>query len=298
MRRAIALGALILLGALSIGIAAYQGQGQGGGQAAPPVVTVEKVRDNLFMLVGGGGNTSAFITTNGVVLVDAKNPGWGQPILDKVKTLTDKPVTMLINSHTHGDHVSGNVEFPTSVDIITHQNTKTNMEKMDIFKKNAGRGLPKRTFTDRMTIGSGANQIDLYYFGPWHTNGDAVVVFPSLRVAHFADLFAGKNAPFMDGTNGGSGVQYPQTLANAISTIKNVDTIVNGHTPMPTTWNDLVEFQSYVKDFVAWVETQMKAGKTTAATVAEYTIPEKYKGYTPGMRVQGDVELIYSELKK
>ena len=62
------------------------------------------------------------------MVVDTKNPGWGQPILDKIKTLTDKPVTTIINTHTHGDHVSGNVEFPATVDIVVQENTKTNME--------------------------------------------------------------------------------------------------------------------------------------------------------------------------
>ncbi len=95
-----------------------------------PVVEVEKLKDNLYVLKGGGGNTAVFVTAAGVVVVDAKNPGWGQPILDKIKTLTDKSVTTLTKTHTHGDHVSGNVEFPTTVDIIVQENTKTNMMKM------------------------------------------------------------------------------------------------------------------------------------------------------------------------
>ena len=70
------------------------------------------MKDNLYVLRGGGGNTAAFVTANGVVIVDTKNPGWGQPLLDKLKTLTDKPVTTIINTHTHYDHVSGNVDFP------------------------------------------------------------------------------------------------------------------------------------------------------------------------------------------
>ena len=130
------------------------------------MVEVDKVKDNLFVLKGGGGNTAVFVTANGVTVVDAKNPGWGQPILDKIKTLTDKPVTMLINTHTHGDHVSGNVEFPATVDVVVQENTKANMEKMDIFKQNNNRGMAKRTFKDKMTLGKGADQIDLYYFGP------------------------------------------------------------------------------------------------------------------------------------
>src|SRR5438876_11049597 len=140
MKGAFVLGSLIAIGSLSL--AAFQPPPQQG----PKVVEVDKVKDNLWVLKGGGGNTAVFATANGIVVVDAKNPGWGQPILDKIKTLSSKPVTMLINTHTHGDHVSGNVEFPATVDVVTQANTKTNMEKMDIFKQNNGRGLPKRTF--------------------------------------------------------------------------------------------------------------------------------------------------------
>src|SRR5580765_7063879 len=81
----------------------------------------------LSIAAGGGGNTSIFITATGVVVVDTKNPGWGQPLLDKIKTLTNKPVTTIVNTHTHGDHVSGNVEFPASVDVVVQENTKANM---------------------------------------------------------------------------------------------------------------------------------------------------------------------------
>src|SRR5262245_10217289 len=166
------------------------------------------------MLRGGGGNTAVFITANGVVVVDTKNPSWGRPILDKIKELTDKPVTTIINTHTHGDHVSGNVEFPATVEVIVQENTAANMKKMTgpgstaekpgpaIFETNGGRGLPKRTFKDRMTIGNGADQIDLYYFGRGHTNGDAWIVFTAARVMHAGDIFARKNIPLLDGNNG------------------------------------------------------------------------------------------------
>src|SRR5262245_4522580 len=151
MKRLIVLCALISIGTLSMAVGAHQ---QPAAQA-PMVVTVEKVKDNLFVLRGGGGNTAVFVTANGVVVVDAKNPGWGQPILDKIKELTPKPVTTLINTHTHGDHVSGNVEFPATVDIVVQENTRTNMEKMPIFKESGGKGMAKRTFKDKLTIGSG-----------------------------------------------------------------------------------------------------------------------------------------------
>ena len=142
MKRRTILGSLLVVGALSIAVAAQQ-------QQQPRNVEVTKLKDNLYVLKGGGGNTSVFITATGVVVVDSKNPGWGQPILDKIKTLTDKPVTTLINTHTHGDHVSGNVEFPATIDFIAQENTKANMEKMPIFKEHNGVGMAKRAFLAR-----------------------------------------------------------------------------------------------------------------------------------------------------
>src|SRR3989441_10295732 len=216
MKRALVLGVLTAVGGLSL--AAYQPpQPQG-----PPVVTVEKVKDNLWVLRGdgGGGNRGVFATANGVVVVDAKNPGWGKPILDKIKELTPKPVTTLINTHTHGDHVSGNVDFPATVDIVVQENTKTNMEKMDIFKQNNNRGMAKRTFKDKMTIGKGADQVDLYYFGPGHTNGDAFVVFPALRIMHSGDIFASKSVPLIDEANGSNMTEISGTLMKAYNGIK------------------------------------------------------------------------------
>ena len=171
---------LVLFVVATAAAAAYQPPAQ---PDAPKIILVEKLKDNLYVFrgEGGGGNVAVYVGESGVTVVDAKNPGWGTPILDKIKELTPKPVTLLINTHTHGDHVSGNVEFPASVDVVVQENTKTNMEKMPIFKEHNNAGMAKRTFKDRMTIGKGPDQIDLYYFGPGHTNGDAWIVFPALH---------------------------------------------------------------------------------------------------------------------
>ena len=273
MRRAVVLGVLIALG----GLVAVKAQPEAN---APKVIEVEKVKDNLYVLRGGGGNTAVFLTASGVTVVDAKNPGWGRPILDKIKELTPKPVTMLINTHTHGDHVSGNVEFPATIDVVTQENTKTNMEKMPIFKEHTNVGMAKRTFKDKMTIGKGADQIDLYYFGRGHTNGDAWVVFPALRIVHSGDIFAGKGVPLIDEANGGSMLHISETLMKAHDGIKNVDAIINGHTPAQTTWADLKEYVDFNKDLVAWMQAGLKAGKTPEQLAAEWKVPEKYKGYS------------------
>ncbi len=273
MRRAAVLIVMMTVGGL-VALLAQQ-------PSDAPKVEVEKVKDNLFVLRGGGGNTAVFVMANGVAVVDAKNPGWGRPILDKIKELTPKPVTLLINTHTHGDHVSGNVEFPASVDVVVQENTKINMEKMPIFKEHNNAGMAKRTFKDRMTIGKGPDQIDLYYFGPGHTNGDAWVVFPSLRIVHSGDIFAGKSVPLIDTANGGSMRQISDTLTKAYDGIKGVDTIINGHTPAQTSWADLKEYAEFNRDLVAWMQAGLKQGKTPDQLAAEWKVPDKYNGYSP-----------------
>jgi len=311
MKRRIILGSLLVIGALSIAAA----------QQAPPqpsanALMVTKLKDNLYVLKGGGGNTSVFITGTGVVVVDSKNPGWGQPILEKIKTLTDKPVTTLINTHTHGDHVSGNVAFPATVDIVVQANTAENMKKMipnstaadqtvpkqTIFQENGGKGLPKRTFKDKMTLGKGADEVDLFYFGRGHTNGDAWVLFPAIRVLHAADIFSGKNIPLLDANNGGSAVEIGNSLDKAANTLNGkYDTIVTGHANEMTP-ADLKEYAQFNRDFVAEVKAAISGGKSPDDVANSWAIPAKYQGYAPistpndKVRVKNNVNLAWKEL--
>jgi glyoxylase-like metal-dependent hydrolase (beta-lactamase superfamily II) len=299
MKRAYVLAVVLAAGSLSLVLAASQQPPAGAGQPpAPMVVEVEKLKDNLFLLKGGGGNTAVFVTSSGVVVVDTKNPGWGQPILDKIKGLTDKPVTTIINTHTHGDHVSGNVAFPATVEVVTHENTKANMEKMDIFKANSGRGMAKRTFKDKMSLGRGNDQIDLYYFGRGHTNGDAWVVFPALRVMHAGDIFSGKNLPLLDANNGGSGVAIPDSLGKAFGSVKNVDSIITGHSTVMT-MNDLKEYADFNRDFMMAVQEGKKAGKSVDDIANSWKMPAKYTGYAMPQpaRLKSNVQVIFDELK-
>jgi glyoxylase-like metal-dependent hydrolase (beta-lactamase superfamily II) len=241
-----------------------------------------------------GGNTAVFITDTGVVLVDTKLAGWGQVILDKVKSVTDKPVTLIINSHTHGDHTGSNNMFGTTVDIVAHENTKANMAKMPAFEGENAKFLPKRTFKDRLTLGSGKNEIDLYWFGRGHTNGDAWIVFPALRVMHTGDMFAWKDAPTLDAANGGSGVEYAATIGKALAAVKNVDTLIVGHSPLRTV-AELREYQQFMTDFVAQVTAAKKAGKTVDEAAASIDLA-KYKGYD-NQRYKAAAQVIYNELK-
>src|SRR5687768_5315241 len=148
MRREFVLTMVVALGVLSMAVSAQRG----GAPQGPNVVEIDKISDRLFVGKGGGGNTAIFLTANGTVLVDTKLPGWGQPLLDAVKKVSNRPITMIVNTHSHGDHTSGQLEMPGSIEVVAHENTRTNMLKLEEFKKDQ-RMLPKRTFKDRLTLG-------------------------------------------------------------------------------------------------------------------------------------------------
>jgi len=304
MKRCIALALLIAAGAVSLTISATQDE--------PKTIQVEQLKDNLFVLrgEGGGGNTAVFITTNGVVVVDSKNPGWGQSILDQIKMLTNNPITTLINTHSHHDHVSGNIAFPATVEIVTHENTKANMEVMrpytgrteppvNVFKDTNGQGLPTRTFRDRMSLGSGTDQVDLYYFGRGHTGGDAWVAFPSLRTLHAGDIFLGQRVPFLDAENGGSGVDIPDTLQKAHDTIPDIDTIITGHSTQMT-WANLNEWAAFNRDFLDVVRSGRSAGQSVDEIANSWTLPAKYADYDQPNpdAVKRNVQVIVDELEE
>src|SRR4029450_1251120 len=95
-KRAFVLAVVIVVGGLSLLTGASQNPPPAWG---PQVVELQKLKDNLYLLSGGGGNSVFLVTDLGVVLVDSKLAGWGQAILDKIKTVTSQPVTTIINTH-------------------------------------------------------------------------------------------------------------------------------------------------------------------------------------------------------
>jgi len=307
MRRGIVLGVLLAAGALSLTSAAFQQPA--AGQQAPMVVEIEKLKDNLYVMRGGGGASSVFITQKGVIVVDTKNPGWGQPLLDGIRKVTKQPVMMVVNTHTHGDHVSGNVEFPAEIDIVTHENTAANMKEMrpnssappnpnprNIFREHSGKGLAKRTFRDTMTIGSGNERIELRYFGRAHTNGDAFVYFPVHRVLHVADVFPGKELPIMDANNGGTGVGYADTLQKVLAFSQgNADVLVNGHTTANTTNADLKDYIQFIRGYVSEVQAAKKAGRTVDDVASGWKPPTGYAAQAA--RIRSNAQLVFSETR-
>lgn len=300
MGRATMLAALLAVGGAAIGMGAQQEPSPAQLEAAEMVM----VRDNLYYIAGegpwnrdafSGGNVGVFIADAGVTLVDTKLPGWGPTILERIRSVTDKPVVAIINTHTHGDHVGSNSFFPGSVTIVAHENTRENMTGMEPFRGEGARFLPRRTYSERLTLGSGDGRIDLYHFGPGHTSGDTFVVFPALGVMHAGDMFAWQDAPFLDRNNGGSGLAFPETLAGAVAGIENVDTVIPGHIPV-TSWDDFVEYQQFNADIAAAARAGKRAGQTPAQAVAAFDLAGRYPGYRSD-RIEAAFETIYDELE-
>ena len=299
MRRFGVLGVIAVVGLAVTGIGAQQRP------RIPPTGSIKHVRDNLYVIPGAGGNTTVFVTASGVVLVDTKLANNGEAILNQVRTVTDKPVSMIINTHSHPDHIGSNDYFPASVEKVTHENARKWIGANVQYASNPAI-MPTKTFTDKTTLGSGKDRIDLYYFGPGHTNGDTWVVFPTLRALCIGDLMAWKMAPLIDPAAGGSVIALPDTLEKAMRGIKNVDTVIEGHGDV-NTWDGFREYTQFNRALLDAAKAGL--GKQTPEAIAaslkpkfptftkEELLPDLEYGGTPLSRAIINVNVAFQELR-
>ena len=285
----------------------------------PPTIT--RLRDNLFSIGGAdaenssswtGGSNFVFVTENhGVVLVDTKNPGWGQHMQRLVASVTDKPVTTIILTHTHFDHTASNIEFPETVDIVAHvncarslaQSTCNHVTGCEYFQGENKKFLPGTTFTDRLSLFEGNDRIELYYFGEAHTDGDTIIHIPSVNAVHPGDVYPGRYSPFIDTINGGSGLGYDNVLSQMVKTFDNVEVMLPAHRDNPEPWQRLMEYSAWWTDFVGTVRAGRSAGKTAKEIADAYTLPAKHQGFglnTKGAptRLHTNAGVIHDELGK
>ncbi len=306
MRRCTSLGILMLAGFL-LTAATYEAR-----QAQERVdLEVQEVADNLYMLanaasvegMGGGGNTAIFVMADGVALVDTKINGYGQDIIAHVAGITDKPITTVINTHTHFDHSGGNVELPATVEFVVHENTRAQMARpscepvtnCDAFKGDNAQYLPRTTYSERLSLYGGPDQIDLYHFGRGHTDGDTFVVFKTARTMHTGDMFQRMALPFIDVANGnGSATEFGRTLRKAVAGVADVDTVMPGHNPTPVAWADFVDFSGFFNDVVSKAQNGKAAGRSVDEVVAAYRVPAEYSDFAaPEGALRTTVQHVY-----
>ena len=242
MKRLALLASLIAAG---MGAAGLHAQGQ------PPIAEIEQVTERVWKIYGEGGNTTVFVRADGVALVDTKLAGNGAAILAQVRKVTDKPVTLIVNTHSHGDHVGSNagIDAGRGIEIVAQAEAARRMATMP------GVAPATQRFDGRLTLGTGDDRIELYAFGRGHTDGDAFVVFPAERVMAAGDIFQMPAMPRIDHDSGGLATALPITLARATSRIEGVDKVIDGH---GTTIHDWAAFRAYA----AFTRTLIDAAET------------------------------------
>jgi glyoxylase-like metal-dependent hydrolase (beta-lactamase superfamily II) len=202
----------------------------------------EKVKDGLYVIRGPflpcttrgcrpngpddglihePGDVALRVTPEGLILIDDKYPENVADVLAQVKAVSSLPVKYLLNTHHHGDHASGNVNIrQMGIDIIAHKNIRAN------FLRIKQPGEPNIVFADQAAVYLGGVEVQLFYLGRGHTNGDTVIYFPDLKTVHTGDLIIDA-MPVIDYDGGGSAIEFVKTIDNLLK--MDFDTMIPGH---------------------------------------------------------------------
>jgi cyclase len=283
MRRVMLLGLFVAVFVLQSAWAVYTQT-----QKPPRPLRTERVKGDLHMISGEGGNVALYATTDGVILVDDMFDRNHADILAQVKTVTDKPLKYVINTHQHDDHAGGDLKMLPIAEVIAHRNVYANLKdlKRPYYEDTPGTpiGLPRITFSDQLDVHLGGKDVQAYYFGRGHTSGDAVIYFPEARTIHTGDLFlmsggGGRGAAparprppgvpiYVDYVQGGSFLEWSKTLEGALRL--DFDTVIPGHGPVSTK-ADLVKFKSDLETMRTRLIGLIKQGttKTQLARILE-----------------------------
>jgi cyclase len=268
---------------------------------APVPSTVEKLRDDLYVLKGDGGNTTVLVTDEGAIAVDGKFERNYDDLVAKIKSFTDKPVRYLFNTHWHGDHTGGNAKFHAAgAQIVAHRNALQSMVRGNV----APAGRPQITFTDEMSLHLGGKDVIAYNFGSCHTNGDIFIYFPAQKVLASGDCFntadgQGQNPNnrltysfFMDYNSGGS-FAGREKAADAILKL-DFDTVVPGHGPV-TTRTRFVEWRQEIQKIRDRMTTMLRAGRSKE-DISKMLVDEF--GWSPqGLTMKNSLDGMIAELK-
>jgi cyclase len=235
-------------------------------QAKPPgPLDIQPVAGDLHVITGEGGNVAVYATPDGVVLVDDMFYRNHADILARVKTVTDRPVRYVINTHQHDDHAGGNAMMLPIAEVIAHRNVYANLKdlKRPYYEDTPGTpiGLPRVTFTDRLDLHLGGRDVEAHYFGRGHTSGDAVIYFPAVKAIHTGDLFltySRRGLPiYVDYVQGGSLLEWSRTLERMLQL--DFDVVIPGHGPVARR-ADLVTFSAAVAAMRTRLQALVRGG--------------------------------------
>ena len=277
------------------------------GNPLPPPEPIEHVTANVYKIFGGGGNTTVVVQKDGIVLVDTKMPNNGPAIMGEVAKISGgKPVKLVINTHSHPDHLGSNDyirdQFP-NVHIVMNEGAKAEVLAN---KGYSAKLQPTETYKDRMTIGSGADRIELYHFGRGHTNGDTFVFFPAQHVLCMGDVMAWDMGPFLPAGGAAAIADEIDALVAAMKG-KGVQYVIEGHGNV-NTWPHLQRFARFNRALIKAAKLHYDKGDPPGAAVADLAKNPEFAplldhnikkgleyGNTPWARANMNVNVAYAE---
>jgi len=260
-------------------------------QDKPPQLTLNKVKDDLYEIEGDGGNVGAYVTSEGVILVDDKFEQDHEGIVAKVKSVTDQPVKYVLSTHHHADHSGGNARFLPTAEIISTANARANIVEHKQANAPPGVAPARVVFTQECSVFLGGKEVRARHFGRGHTNGDAIIYFPALRTIHTGDMMAGVT-PLIDYSGGGSVVEWTKTLDQAMTL--DFDTVIPGHGPV-TTKAGLLAYRNNIEKLRNRAAALIREGKSQD-DIGKVMIAE-FNWAPNGMQMQWSLPGMMAELK-
>jgi cyclase len=240
---------------------------------------MKPLRGGVGIFTEKGGTIAYLLTKKGIVIVDAEFPEQAGHLIGELKKQSDKPFGMLINTHHHGDHTSGNIAFKGLVrDVAAHTNSLANQQRVAVTQKTEDKQLyPNITYGDSWHYTMGHEHIQVYYFGAGHTNGDSIIHFEHANIAHMGDLVFNRRWAFIDRSAGASVNNWIVALDKAIHTFDDNTLFVFGHAfdPEKVTGNkdDLRAMQNYLAKLQTFAVKSFQSGKSKEDFIKEKAIP-------------------------
>ncbi|HET6254840.1 MAG TPA: MBL fold metallo-hydrolase [Puia sp.] len=258
------------------------------------------LRNNVGIFYEKGGTIAYLLDPAGIVVVDAEFPEQAGHLITELKKQSDKPFELLINTHHHGDHSSGNIAFKGIVKkVAAHSNSLANQQRVAIAQKTEDKQLyPDTTYGDAWEYKIGGEHISTAYFGPAHTNGDSIIHFEHANVAHVGDLMFNRRWAFIDNSAGASTANWITVLDRAMKKYDKDTLFVFGHAFDPDkvtgTKDDLQAMRDYLSHLYDFVNDWIKAGKSKDDLLKEKAIP----GVTEwqGEGIERGLQATYEEL--
>jgi len=241
-------------------------------------IKVNKLSDNVFMLVGQGGNIGVSVGEDGVFMIDDQFARLSPKILAAIKTLSDKPINFLVNTHWHGDHTGGNVNFQKEgATIMAHDNVRKRLKetpKRD-GSMNPKEAFPVITFNDKMSVHINGEKIAVFHVDNAHTDGDALLYFAKSNVLHTGDTYFKGRYPFIDLNSGGSIKGYINAVKAGLLVIDDETKIIPGHGAA----SNKAEYETFLKmleEITTNVQASIDNKKTEEEVAKMETITKKY----------------------